>query len=183
MNKLELLKKFIKTSELIIDSVENDDSPTQKMLKITLKNKLASVTGSNVTPDGDPMTVKNVTTVFVATEETIAEFVNGLEEVDNTLIYKGDLKLDVSKPAGRFDREGNFEVTKPARVWLTKVNFNRMGGELVQKNRDGLKSVMAKLFSAGETLANLALENEPPATKPAPAVDPKVLKPVEKVGP
>lgn len=180
MNKLELLKKFIKTNELIIDTVEKDDSPTQKMLKITLKRKLPSVTGSNVTPDGDPMTLKNVDVVYVATEETIEEFVNGLDEVDGTLVYKGDLKLDVSKPAGRYNRDGEYEVTKPAKVWLTKVNFNRMGGELVQKNRDGLKSVMAKLFSAGETLANLALEQE---TKPTPAsVADKKLNPVEKVG-
>lgn len=179
MEKALLLKKFIKQTGLVIDSVEDDSSATTPMLKVTLKESIKKVIGSNVIATGDPLFLNDVTTVHIATQAEIDKFTEGLEEDEHgTLVYKGAMKLDVSKPDGRYNGD-KFEITKPAKCWLTSIAFNKSGGQLVQKRREGLGEALAKIFSAGEALAEATVNAGANATVNAAGAAPtKVVNPV-----
>ena len=97
--------------------------------------------------------------VYVAADDIDAMLEN-MTDKDGVLIYKGPMHLDVSKPNGR-EQNGQFVITKPAKIWLTTTKFSRRGGQLRSKQTENLNSVVNRLFAAGKTLD---LSAELPAT-------------------
>jgi len=151
--KKEDLLKFSKSTELAIKLIEDDSSGgtadtegTEVKILHLVKEVLA--VGSNPTPDGGEMRVKG-TKVYVASDN-IDEMLKDLVEQDGILVYKGPMHLDVSKPSGRVNAQsGQFEVTKPAKIWLTKTKFSRNGGQLRNQQREKLSSFTSTFFGKG----------------------------------
>lgn len=143
----ETLKKFMRQTKLRIVSIEDDSSTNTKLLKVTLAEPLAKVVSSNVTDTGAPIFATNVKELTVA-EDDIEKFYEGCEDDGDTLVYSGNMKLDVSRPNGRMVN-GNFVITKPAKAWLVSVAFNRRGATMQQDKASALSSALKALFGDG----------------------------------
>ena len=137
------LKKFLKQTKLVILSIEDDSSENTKVLKLTLAEPITAV-GSNVTDSGAEMKLANVTTVYVAAED-IDKFMETAEEEGDNVTYEGSMKLDVSRPNGRIVN-GAFQITKPSKVFLTAVAFNKRGNGLRQDRTAALSAAIAGIF-------------------------------------
>ena len=155
--KKEDLLKFVKQNELQIKQIEDDSSSDTEVKVLHLVNPVQAV-GSNPTPDGQPMRVKSLE-VYVA-GENIEEMLKDCDEKDGILIYKGGMHLDVSKPSGRMVN-GQFAVTKPSKIWLTKVKFSRSGGQLRQQQQNQLGNMISNMFSGGKVLDLQSEAQEP----------------------
>jgi hypothetical protein len=142
------LKKFIKKTDLVISAVEDDSSENTQILKLTLAEKVPSIKGSNPTDQGQDMVLREVETVYIAGDDDIEAFKKDadLDEASGIISYKGPMKLDVSKPNGRFVNNV-FVITKPAKAWLTSVGFNKRGAGLRSDRQSGLSAAVAKFFT------------------------------------
>lgn len=156
--KADLMKKFIKQTTLIIDSVEDDSSENTQMLKLNLKEVIPQIKGSNVVGEtGMDLIVREVTSLLVAGDD-VEKFWENCEQEGDILKYTGPMKLDVSKPNGRVNnRTGEFEMTKPARAWLTVTAFNRKGAGLIADKQKALGEALVKLFGGNQTAAAAAV--------------------------
>ncbi len=161
--KKDLLARFGKFNELIIDKIE-DDSSAETQVKILHLVEAVTATGSNPTPGGLPMSVRG-TQVYVAAED-IDKMLEDCEEKDGKLVYKGTMHLDVSKPQGR-TVNGQFQITKPAKLWLTATKFSKRGGDLRGAQVNNLNTFLDKMFAgAGKAPLDLAAEAVKAETKP-----------------
>ena len=153
--KKEDLLKYSKSTELAIKLIEDDssggDSGTE--VKILHLTKEINAVGSIPTADGTEMKVKG-SKINVAADN-IDAMLEGLTEQDGILIYKGPMHLDVSKPNGRMVN-GQFVVTKPAKIWLTATKFSRGGAALRTNQTNNLNSLVSKMFGGG--VVDLATE-------------------------
>jgi hypothetical protein len=151
--KKDLLARFGKSTELAIKLIEDDssgdgtDGGTQ--VKILHLVQPVNAVGSIPTPDGTEMKASGAK-VYVA-QDDIDKMLENVDEKDGILIYKGDMHLDVSKPGGR-TVNGQFVITKPAKIWLTSVKFSRRGGQLRTSQTNNLGDMINKMFSGGKTL-------------------------------
>lgn len=150
--KKDLLSRFSKQTELVVKLIEDDSSGdgtdgNGTQVKILHLEKPVQAVGSIPTGDGTEMKVQG-TKVNVA-QDDIDRFFEGCEEKDGVLVYKGDMHLDVSKPSGR-TVNGQFTVTKPAKIWLTSTKFSRRGNQLRQGQQQNLSSVVSKMFQGGK---------------------------------
>lgn len=151
--KKDLLARFAKSTELAIKLIEDDssgdgtDGGTQ--VKILHLVQPVNAVGSIPTPDGSPMKATN-SLVYVA-QDDIDKMLENVEEKDGILVYKGDMHLDVSKPGGRMV-QGQFVITKPAKIWLTSIKFSRRGGQLRTSQTNNLGDMINKMFSGGKTV-------------------------------
>jgi hypothetical protein len=158
--KKEDLLKFSKSTELGIKLIEDDSSAGSDgnegtEVKILHLTKEIQAVGSIPTPDGGEMKAKG-TKVYVA-DSNIEEMLKDLTEVDGVLVYKGPMHLDVSKPSGR-TVNGQFTITKPAKIWLTKTKYSRSGGQLRQAQTNNINNLINKMFAGGAVL-DLAAES------------------------
>lgn len=158
-NKQDLLKKFSKSTELVIKLIEDDSSDNTQVKILHLVNEVSAV-GSIPTPEGGEMKVKGAK-VYVA-QDDIDKLFESVEEQDGVLLYNGPMHLDVSKPNGR-TVNGAFVVTKPTKIWLTSTKFSRRGGELRQTQTTNLSTVINKMFTGGRTF-DLGAETIAPVT-------------------
>jgi hypothetical protein len=159
--KREDLLKFSKSVELAITLIEDDSSGGQDGTEVKILHLAAPVNavGSIPTSEGHEMKVTG-NKVHVAADN-IEEMLKNLEEKDGQLLYKGPMHLDVSKPSGR-EVNGQFTITKPAKIWLTATKFSRGGNALRQKQGQSLNTLVSKMFAGGATY-NLAAESVAPA--------------------
>lgn len=148
----ENLQKFIKSTGLVIDVIEDDSSADTEVKILFLANPVNAV-GSNPTPEGKEMRVTG-SKVYVAAED-IDKMLEGLTEKDGKLVYNGSMHLDVSKPKVR-TVNGQAQVTAAAKIWLTATKFNRRGAALQTKQRNDLSSVINSFFGNG--VVDLAAE-------------------------
>lgn len=148
MIKKEDLLQFTRATELVITQVD-DESSDQTEVKILRLAQPITATGSNPTPTGGKMQLIS-NEVWVAADD-IDEFLQGAVVENGQLKYKGPMHLDVSKPNGRTNANGEYVITKPAKVWLTKVKFSRSGGQLRTKAATSLDGLIANMF-AGKPL-------------------------------
>ncbi len=144
MLKKEDLLQFTKNVELVITLVEDDSSDKTEVKVLHLANPVTA-TGSIPTPEGKDMKVSS-NKIYVAADD-IAEFLKDAEAKDGAIVYKGQMHLDVSKPNGRRNAEGDYVITKPAKVWLTKTKFSRSGGSLRAEGQASLNNVINKMFA------------------------------------
>jgi len=175
LNKEDLLK-FTKNVELAVTLVEDDSSDRTEVKVLHLANPV-SATGSIPTSEGLEMKATS-NKVYVAADD-IAEFLKDAESKDGAIVYKGQMHLDVSKPAGRRDANGDYVITKPAKIWLTKTKFSRSGGALRTESQTSLNNLINKMFSgkgldltseetakkADEPVKVTATSNKPEAVK------------------
>lgn len=143
--KADLLARFGKFTTLIIDKIEDDSSDTTQV-KILNLVEAVTATGSNPTPGGLVMSARS-SQVYVAADD-IDKMLEQCEEKDGKLVYRGQMHLDVSKPATR-TVNGQTIVTKPSKIWLTATKFSRRGGELRQNQSNNLNSLIDKMFAGG----------------------------------
>lgn len=136
------LAKLVKKTEFEVLNVEDESSEQNNVLRIEIAEKI-KVTGSNPLPNGAPM-VHAEAVIWVAGND-VETFMSGVTEKDGKTFYSGDLKLDVSKPKTKMEN-GAAVITKPARLWLTAVKFNKRGNELRSESRDAGKNAILKLF-------------------------------------
>lgn len=154
----DLLKRFSKSTELIIKLIEDDSSDNTQVKILHLVQDVNAV-GSIPTPEGGEMKVKGAK-VYVAADD-IEKLLGGCVEKDGVLIYNGPMHLDVSKPQGR-NVNGAFTITRPAKIWVTSTKFSRRGGELRQKQTTNLSDMVNKMFAGGKTF-DLGAETTAPA--------------------
>ena len=158
--KKEDLLKFSKSTELAIKLIEDDSSAGSgenegTEVKILHLVREVQAVGSIPTADGTEMKAKGLK-VYVA-DTNIEEMLKDLNEVDGVLVYKGPMHLDVSKPSGR-TVNGQFVITKPAKIWLTKTKFSRSGGQLRAAQTNNVNTLISKMFAGGKVL-DLAAES------------------------
>lgn len=171
--KKDDLKAFIKKTNLIIAEVIDDSSEGTEIFKLVLAQPTGKVVGSNPTDQGQEMVLNQQTNVWVAGED-IEHFMNDTEKQgDGTLIYDGPMKLDVSKPNGRYVNN-QFVMTKPPRLWLTKVAFNKRGRDLRSQRQTGLSQAVAQYFTSQG-----AAPVDPNVIESAKGLGNKQLEPVE----
>jgi hypothetical protein len=167
----EKLSKFIKQTEIIISSVEEDNSETSKIFKLTLAQPVRAE-GSNVTPDGQKMVIPDAKEVFVHESDHDAFMADCEEGEGDTLVYRGSLKLDVSKPNGR-TVNGAFVVTKPAKAWLTSVAFSKRGGTLRTDRQNNLNQAIKQIFGgAADNIAGTPIVSAASLTAPKKNLEP-----------
>lgn len=170
MLKKEDLLEFSKNVELVITLVEDDSSDRTEVKILHLANPITA-TGSIPTAEGLEMKVTS-NKVYVASDD-IEAFLDNAEKKDGAIRYKGQMHLDVSKPNGRRNAQtGEFEITKPAKVWLTKTKFSRSGGELRQTAQQSLQGLISKMF-AGKALDLTAATTAPVTGAAQPAATTK----------
>lgn len=169
MLKKEDLLKFTKNVELLISLVEDDSSDRTEVKVLHLVNPVTA-TGSIPTPEGKDMRLIG-NKVYVAADD-ITAFLADADDKDGTIVYKGQMHLDVSKPNGRRNQEGEYVITKPAKIWLTKTKFSRSGGQLRAEGQTSLNNVISKMFgdkpldlTADNTADAAATVTEPPVVK------------------
>ena len=151
--KKDLLSRFSKSTELAITIIEDESSDNTQVKVLHLQKPVIAV-GSIPTPSGAEMKVQGAK-VYVAADD-IDKFLDDVTEQDGLLVYKGPMHLDVSKPSGR-EVNGQYTVTKPAKIWLTSTKFSRSGGQLRQKQQNNFSSLVDKMFAGGKTF-DLAAE-------------------------
>jgi len=149
----ENLKKFIKSTGLVIDVIE-DDSSADTEVKILLLAEPVNAVGSNPTPEGKEMRVTG-RKVYVAAED-VDKMLDGLTEQDGKLVYNGPMHLDVSKPKIR-TVNGQPQVTAAAKIWLTATKFSRRGVALQQQRTNDLTTMLNSFFGSG--VVDLAAES------------------------
>lgn len=160
------LLKFQKSTEFAVKLIE-DDSSEQTVVKVLHLVAPISAVGSIPAPGGGEMKATGAK-IYVANEDW-DKFKEQAEEKDGVVIYNGDMHLDVSKPNGRMV-DGEFVITKPAKIWLTSTKFSRTGGQLRREQRNGLNTMINKMFSgegynmAEEGGAAQAAKTEPTVT-------------------
>jgi hypothetical protein len=145
--KQDLLSRFSKSTELAITLIE-DDSSEGTQVKILHLAAPVNAVGSNPTSEGHEMKVTGGK-VNVAAED-IDKFLENVKEQDNILLYKGPMHLDVSKPSGRMVN-GQYTITKPAKIWLTATKFSKRGNKLRQEQTQNFQSLVNKMFAGGKT--------------------------------
>lgn len=146
--------KFVKTTLLKILHMEDDSSENTKLVKVTFAEKITAI-GSNVTDAGAEMKYSqdhawlqgNIDGTEV--DSDFNKLVEGLEEKNGVLEYKGPLKMDVSKPKSRIVN-GVPTVTTPPKLWIVSVNFSRRGRGLREEQAKGLSTVLKDFFGAGK---------------------------------
>lgn len=141
------LMKFAKLVSFTILSVEDDSSDTSEVKILTLSEP---VNATSSTTAGDQATVMSLRSnqVYVA-RENIDELLKGCVEKDGKIVYEGDMHLDVSKPSGRII-QGQYQVTKPSRIWLTKTKFSRLGNSSRQQQQTSFNSMITNMFGGGK---------------------------------
>lgn len=149
----EDLKKFTKSTGLVISVIE-DDSSADTEVKILLLAEPVNAVGSNPTPDGKEMRVTG-SKVYVAAED-VEKMLDGLTEQDGKLVYNGPMHLDVSKPKIR-TVNGQAQITAAAKIWLTATKFSRRGAALQTQQRNDLGTIVNNFFGNG--VVNLAAES------------------------
>lgn len=174
--KQDLLSRFSKQTELIITLIEDDSSGdgtdgNGTQVKILHLESAVQAVGSIPTSEGQEMKVQGKK-VYVA-QDDIDRCLEKCEEKDGLLVYKGDMHLDVSKPSGR-TVNGQFQVTKPAKIWLTSTKFSRRGNQLRTAQGQNLSSVVNKMFGGGKVF-DLASETATAAGADAPKAEPEVV--------
>lgn len=147
------LKKFIKSTGLVINGIE-DDSSADTEVKILLLAEPVNAVGSNPTGDGKEMRVSG-SKVYVAAED-VEKMLDGLSEQDGKLVYNGPMHLDVSKPKIR-NVNGTPTITAAAKIWLTATKFSRRGAALQTQQRNDLGTMINNFFGNG--VVNLAAES------------------------
>lgn len=158
--KQEDLLQFIKATEFVVLSVEDDSSgatvnnPNGTVVKILHLAQPITAVGSNPSPSGHVMKATDAKVHVAADNWT--KFLEQAEVKDGTIHYKGDMHLDVSKPDGR-NVNGKLVITKPAKIWLTSVKFSRSGGQLNQSRVNNLNTMIDDMF-AGNQPFNLAVQ-------------------------
>ena len=152
--KKEDLLKFSKNTELAIKLIE-DDSSEKTTVKILHLVAAVQAVGSIPTSEGGEMRVQGAK-VYVASDD-IDKMLEDCNEKDGIIVYKGQMHLDVSKPNGRMVN-GQFVITKPAKIWLTGTKFARGGGQLRQDQANNLNGFIGKMFNGGKVL-DLATES------------------------
>lgn len=158
--KKALLGRFLKTTRLVIESIEDDSGENSKIAKITLAEPV-STAGSQFTDTGAVVRIDNAVVAFVAGDVANPEpgsdleaLLNGCTETaDGKLVYEGPLKMDVNKPRVSF-RNGAAQVTNPSKLWITSVAFNRRGAGLRAQSQAALSDVMKQLFGQGSLAPN-----------------------------
>lgn len=169
--KPESLLKFTKATEFAVKMIEDDSSgasatnPTGTTVKILHLTAPVTAVGSNPAPSGQEMRVTGVK-VHVAADNW-AKFLEQAEEKDGVIYYKGDMHLDVSKPDGRMVN-GQFTVTKPAKIWLTSIKFSKSGGALQQGRVNTLNNLIDNMFKGNQPL-DLTVDTTGTASGPAPS--------------
>lgn len=160
----EDLLEFSKATGLVITLIEDDSSDTTEVKILHLADPVQA-TGSIPTPEGLEMKVKG-NKVWVASDD-IDKMLAGCKKENGKLVYKGNMHLDVSKPLGRTNNAGEYEIFKPARIWLTSTKFSRGGSALRQTSRTKLQDVIKNMWSGGkvidltaDTTANVAKKPE-----------------------
>ena len=162
IQKKDLLK-FSRSTELAVKLVEDDSSENTEVKILHLVNPVTA-TGSVPTPDGKEMKV-TAAKVYVAADN-IEEMLKDTEEKDGILVYKGTMHLDVSKPSGR-TQNGEFVITKPAKIWLTKVKYSKTGGNLRKDQTNSLNDMINKMFGGSQpvNLDEAQVQAEPEGKK------------------
>lgn len=125
----EDLLKFSKSTELVIEFIEDDSSDGTQVKILNLKNAVKAVS-SLPGPNGEEMKVESKK-VYVAADD-IKKFMDQANIVDGTPVYKGDMHLDVSKPITR-SQNGVVTVVRMPKIWLRSVKFSRAGTNLQQQ--------------------------------------------------
>lgn len=147
------LLKFVKKTEFAVKLIEDESSKAQDgsttVVKVLHLVNAVNAEGSIPTPDGKTMKVSG-NKVYVAADN-YDTFLQQAEVKDDVIVYTGDMHLDVSKPSGR-TVNGEFVVTKPARIWLTATKFSRSGGQLSQQRTQNLNGLISKLFAGDKPL-------------------------------
>ena len=181
MLKKEDLLQFTKNVELAVTLVEDDSSDKTEVKILHLANPVTA-TGSIPTSEGLDMKATS-NKVYVAADD-IEEFLKDATSKDGAIVYKGGMHLDVSKPSGRRNADGEFVITKPVKIWLTKTKFSRSGGSLRTEAQTSLNTLVNNMFK-GKAL-DLTVDggtNAKPATPAAPAAGEKQkAEPVVKAG-
>ena len=179
--KIDLLNKLVKSQEIFIERMEDDSSSLTKNCKVFLAKTISHI-GSQVVALAEgqvqPVGIQNATHLYVngdlekvmsgeETDSDLAKFVEGLEPNPDGdgFIYKGILKLDVSKPKVR-SVNGKPQVTNPANLWLVSVNFNRRRGDLLQQQRADQANATAAFFSGLLNAAGAGATNIGKASTP-----------------
>jgi len=162
----EDLMQFSKSTELIVTLIEDESTgatpqnPTGTVVKVLHLQAPVNAVGSIPAPGGGEMRVSGAK-VYVASENW-KKFLADANKKDNVIYYKGDMHLDVSKPNGR-TVNGQFVVTKPAKIWLTAIKFSKSGGALSQDRVNTLNNLIDGMFAGNKTF-NLATETAGVAT-------------------
>lgn len=163
--------KFVKTTELKITAIENDSSEETAMIKVSLFDNITAK-GSNMFANKEMQKTDNM--LYVAGDD-VELFKKGLVvdeqgepvvDSDGCISYKGDLKLDVAKPKGRLV-DGEFQVTKPMRIFLTSVSFAKKGDAFRSENNQKRQNALLELFGGGAPDPNKV-----DGGKPAPVKEP-----------
>lgn len=148
------LLEFSKSTELFVTLIEDESSgatpnnPTGTIVKVLHLQSPVNAVGSIPAPGGAEMRVSGAK-VYVAADNW-KKFLEAANKKDNIIHYKGDMHLDVSKPDGR-TVNGQFVITKPAKIWLTAVKFSRSGGALTTQRVNTLNNLIDGMFAGNKT--------------------------------
>lgn len=148
--EMKQLLKLAKLTKLIIKSVSDDSSEQTQVKVLHLLDDVVAVGSIPLRDTGDIPQLKGKT-VHVAADN-IEEFMKDavLDEAEGIITYEGPMYLDVSKPKTRNGRNGELAVIAPAKIWLTKVKFNKSGAALQQNATTATNAFMAKFFGGGK---------------------------------
>lgn len=143
------LLKFSRLTELAVKSVDDESSESNEVKLLVLEKPITAVGSIPATgPNGEQIQMKMSASEVYVGADNIEDFMKNTEEKDGILLYKGPMHLDVSKPSGRMVNE-KFQITKPAKIWLTKVKFSRFGGKSRQDQQANLSTAIATMFGGG----------------------------------
>lgn len=151
--KKEDLLGLVKAVEFKVVKIEDDssrDDVTGELREVKIMTVTEAVTASSSVPfQGKPLNMKD-NRIYVA-QENITAMLEGMSKNDDgTLDYKGTMFLDVSKPSGRINnRTGQYEILKPAKIWLTQVKFSKLGNTSRVAAQTGLQTAVSQLFAGG----------------------------------
>lgn len=145
------LGKLLKGTTLHIVAIEDESGEETEVKVLHLADEVKAQSSLPIST-GEYMNATS-NKIYVAGADNIDAFMKDTDEnPDGSFTYKGGMHLDVSKPKGRTVR-GKFAITTPARVWLTKTKFSRLGGKAQEDRQENLNTVLSSIFGGGKVFA------------------------------
>jgi len=161
MKELKDFSKFVKSTELVIQQIEDDSSENTKVLILRLVGDVTAAGSIPIPGTGETMRLRD-SKVHVAADNIDEFFKDCVEEGEGELAvlrYKGPMHLDVSKPKLRTNNNTDESIViAQAKIWLVKTKFSRAGGRLQQEQAVKRNNFITNFFG-GNKVAEVGNED------------------------
>ncbi len=132
--------KLVKKVTLDVVSIETRETEENTILTLELKDEITQVSPGQIDPLGKPYVA---TSKFV---QVISDDINVFMKDFKGGKYHGTMKLDVTKPKGTVDRDGNWKWISGSKIQLCSMYLNDFGRANVQNRRDKATEAFKLMF-------------------------------------